>query len=102
MKLRLGMKKEDKYLDAFKDTAVLFAELGGYGREFETNGFPKGTSFNDKTGMSGTVYYYRVRACEGPLCSKFSAANTGYRGTIPSAQSDHISNLNPDVPIPAL
>jgi len=44
-------------------------------------GFPKGTTFTDKEGSSGTVYYYRVRACTTKHCSKFSVANAGHRGS---------------------
>jgi len=65
-------------------------------------GFPKGTAFNDKKGASGTVYYYRVRACTTEHCSKFSVANTGHRGVISSVERDAERVIVSDVPIPTL
>jgi hypothetical protein len=41
-------------------------------------GFPKTGTFDDKKGVRGTVYYYRVRACTTTTCSKFSGTNSGY------------------------
>ena len=50
-------------------------------------GFPKAGLFDDMKGVSGTVYYYRVRACNPTTCGLFSAANTGHRGSIPGVQA---------------
>ena len=38
-------------------------------------------------GVSGTVYYYRVRACNPTTCGLFSSANTGHRGSMPGVQA---------------
>jgi len=68
-------------------------------------GFPKNPVFDDKKGQSGIVYFYRVRACTGSICGKFSAANTGYRGTIPSTEAVVINAASPvraAVPIPVV
>jgi len=46
-------------------------------------GFPKFPVFDDFKGESGVVYFYRVRACTGSTCGKFSAANQGHRGSSP-------------------
>jgi hypothetical protein len=43
--------------------------------------YPKGTSFDDKGGVAGTVYSYRVKACTPDKCSAFSALDTGFRNT---------------------
>ena len=59
-------------------------------------GFPKTGVFDDRKGASGTIYYYRVRACTTSTCGLFSAANTGYRGTIASTEAE-IGNAIPAV-----
>ncbi|MCK5360937.1 MAG: hypothetical protein KAJ95_09950, partial [Gammaproteobacteria bacterium] len=41
-------------------------------------GFPKTGTFDDTKGVPGTVYYYRVRACNATACSLFSAFNKGF------------------------
>ena len=64
-------------------------------------GFPKSGLFDDKKGTSGTVFYYRVRACIGTTCGKFSSANAGHRGNIGMIQAD-VSNETAAVPIPVL
>lgn len=51
-------------------------------------GFPSHPVFDDINGVSGVRYYYRVRACTATGCSKFSSANAGHRGTIPSTNAD--------------
>ena len=50
-------------------------------------GFPKTGVFDDRKGDSGIVYYYRVRACNSTKCGLFSAANTGYRGSLPGMKA---------------
>jgi len=64
--------------------------------------FQKVPVFDDFKGKSGVVYYYRVRACTKTTCGKFSAANSGYRGSLPSAEADQIMLDANDVPIPVL
>lgn len=51
-------------------------------------GFPKAGTFDDKKGVSGTVYFYRVRACTTTTCSLFSANNAGHRGTKTVVEAD--------------
>jgi fibronectin type 3 domain-containing protein len=41
-------------------------------------GSPTDTSFNDSTALAGTLYYYWVKACNGPRCSDFSTHDTGW------------------------
>ena len=68
-------------------------------------GFPKGTSFEDKTGAAGTVYYYRVRACIKNACGKFSVANAGHRSGMPAFIKDDTQAFplpGQQVPIPTL
>ena len=48
-------------------------------------GFPGNTSFDDKQGGPGIVYFYRVKACNLQHCSKFSVANTGHSSVEASA-----------------
>lgn len=45
-------------------------------------GFPSNTVFDDRKGVSGKVYSYRVKACTPQKCNGFSADNTGYRGAL--------------------
>ncbi len=47
-------------------------------------GFPKTGVFDDTRGIPGTVYYYRVRACNTTTCGKFSTANTGFSSVTPA------------------
>ena len=68
-------------------------------------GFPHGTSFDDRKGDPGTVYYYRIKACTTKHCSKFSVLNAGHRSDTPDIEDDVITALMiPDrqVPIPTL
>jgi len=64
--------------------------------------FRKVPVFDDFKGKSGVVYYYRVRACIGTTCGLFSAANSGYRGNLPSTEADAGMMNRNDVPIPTL
>jgi len=47
-------------------------------------GYPKTGTFDDKKAIPGTVYYYRVRACNETTCGLFSVANTGFAQTAPA------------------
>jgi fibronectin type 3 domain-containing protein len=42
-------------------------------------GSPTGTSLDDTTAVAGTLYYFWVKACNGPRCSDYSAYDTGWR-----------------------
>ncbi len=42
-------------------------------------GYPKTGVFDDRKGLPGMVYYYRVRACNLTTCGLFSVANAGHR-----------------------
>ena len=46
-------------------------------------GSPTGTIFDDTSATPGVTYYYWVKACQGALCSNFSAYNTGWRNITP-------------------
>ena len=68
-------------------------------------GFPQENSFDDKRGGQGTIYFYRVKACNSQHCGKFSVANSGYKTLSSSANP----SANPDThlrgyptPIPML
>lgn len=45
------------------------------------------TSYSDSTAVSGTLYYYWVKACSGTNCSGFSLFDSGYTQAVPSAPS---------------
>ncbi|MCB2202591.1 sortase [bacterium] len=46
-------------------------------------------NFSDTTMVSGTTYYYWVKACIGTICSDFSSSTTGWArgGTLPVVES---------------
>lgn len=46
-------------------------------------GFPKTGKFDDHKAVPGVVYYYRVRACIPGKCGLFSAANSGFKQSVP-------------------
>jgi peptide/nickel transport system substrate-binding protein len=45
-------------------------------------GSPTDVTFDDTTGTPGITYYYMVKACNGAICSGYSAVNSGWRNFI--------------------
>ena len=47
-------------------------------------GYPGTTTYDDKNGIAGKEYFYRIRACMPKVCSPLSFANKGFRKFIPA------------------
>jgi len=60
------------------------SEGGSYGKIGDTTG----TSYNDTSANTCQTYWYKVKACNGCGCSGYSSANSGYRGSAPSAPTN--------------
>jgi hypothetical protein len=43
--------------------------------------------YDDYGAVQGTTYFYRVKVCDGPSCSTYSSADTGYRNELVQAQT---------------
>lgn len=58
-------------------------------------GFPETGTFDDTGGNPGTVYYYRVRACNTTTCGALSEADTGFSDeeTTPPIQREALVDL---------
>jgi fibronectin type 3 domain-containing protein len=59
-------------------------------------GSPTGTSFDDTTAVTGTLYHYWVKACVDGYCSAYSDYDTGWRNIIApgNLQASNGSDLN--------
>jgi hypothetical protein len=57
-------------------------------------GFPKTGVFDDRKGNPGVIYFYRIRACTPTVCSQFSVADAGHRGTLPASESALVPSVS--------
>ena len=55
----------------------------------------KGGSHDNLSAVPGVFYFYRIRACKGEQCSKFSEINRGH-ARLPAPEMDEINNDDED------